>query len=172
MKYVYLILNWVFGVFFLIDGFFSLTKSFLGGLCMIAIAALLLPPVKDLVYSKTNKELSLKARAISIFVLFIVSSIFTGQSQDKQMLELAEEQAQKQTEKIAQIRQENISHFNANHEQIISSVKAAFSAKEYQSVISQSSKYLGSGDKELERLNNQAKIELAEIQKTSVHDKK
>lgn len=133
---------------------------------MIAIAALLLPPAKDFFYSKTNKELSLKSRAVSIFVLFIVSSIFTGQSQDKKAQELAAEQAQKQAEKIAQIRQENISHFNANHEQIISSAKAAFSAKEYQSVISQSSKYLDSGDKELEQLNNQAKTELAEIQKS------
>jgi uncharacterized membrane protein len=96
MKYIYLILNWFFGVFFMLVGLLSLVESPLGGFCMIAIAVLLLPPVRNFVYLKTNKTLPVKARAISVFVLLIAFNVFVGQSQDKkaQEQELAAQQAQ------------------------------------------------------------------------------
>lgn len=165
MKYVYLILNWVFGVFFFSAGMFSLVESPLAGLCLIAAAALLLPPVRGFVYSKTNKVLSTEARVISIFVLFIAFEIFVGQAQDKKAQELVTYQAHDKAEKATQLRQENIDHFNANREQIISAINKALSEKDYRSVISQSNKYLVSGDKELEQMNAQAKKELDAIEK-------
>jgi hypothetical protein len=112
----------------LVIGVFSIVESLLGGICLIAISSLLLPPIKNFVYSKTNKELPFKTKIFLIFLFFIASIIFSSQSQEKRALEFAAEQSQKQAEKLAKIRQENISNFNVNHDQIISSVKDAFSA--------------------------------------------
>lgn len=165
MKYVYLALNWSFGVLFLLAGVVSLIEDPLGGLCLIAISLLLLPPVRNYVFSKTKKELPVKARAISIFVLFIAFGIFAGQLQERKVQEQTAHEAKQKAEKATQIRQENINYFNANREQIISSVKAALFEKDYQAVLSQSNKYLVSGDKELIKINSQAKNELAVIQK-------
>jgi hypothetical protein len=158
MKYVYMAINWVFGVFFLLTGLFFLVELPLAGLCLIVAATLLLPPVRSFAYSKTNKVLPVTARAIAIFSLFLAFGVFGGQSQEKKAQELAAQQ-------VAQLRQKNIVYFNANREQIISAVKKALSEKDYQSVISQSNKYLVAGDKELKQMNAQAKAEklLAEL---------
>jgi len=171
MKYLYLTLNWVFGVLFLLGGVLSFVESPLAGFCLVAAAALLLPPVRSFIYSKTNDSLSVRARAIYIFALFVAFGFFWGQALDEKVQELAAQQARENAEKAAQLRQENIDYFNANREQIISSVKKALSEKDYQSVISQSNKYLVSGDKELEQINAQAKNELAAIQKTEKTEK-
>lgn len=165
MTCLYLVLNWGFGVLFLLAGVVSLIDNPLGGLCLLAISALLLPPVRNFIYTKTNKEFPIKARAISIFVLFIAFGIFSGQSQERKAQEQVALDAEQKAEKIAQIRQENIDYFKANRETIISSVKSALSSKDYQSALSQSNKYLAAGDKELEQINAQAKNELATMQK-------
>lgn len=165
MKYVYLTLNWVFGVFFGITGFVSLIESPLGGLCLIAISILLLPPIRNAIYLKTNKELHVKARAILIFVLFIAFGTFVGQSQDKKAAEIAAKKAKEQSEQTAKARQENIDYFNQNREQIISTISTALSEKKYQSIISQSSRYVVANDDELNDLRNQAKKALDEIKR-------
>ncbi|RKZ36408.1 MAG: hypothetical protein DRQ49_18010 [Gammaproteobacteria bacterium] len=172
MKFIYLILNWIFGVLFMLVGVASLVESPLGGFCMIVIAVLLLPPVRNFVYSKTNKALSVKARAISVFVLFIAFGVFVGQSQDKKAQELATQQVQEKSEKAVQIRQEKIDYFNANREQIILDVKVSLTAKEYQSVLSQSAKYLVTDDKELTQMYTSAKTELVKIKQAELTEKK
>jgi len=166
MKFVYLTLNWVFGVIFLLMGVPLLFASLLGGVCLISISTFLLPPIRRFVYSKTNKALPVAARAVLILILFVASSVFIGYSQDRDKQELATRQAREKTEKLAQTRQKQIDYFNANHEQIITSVKAALSAKEYKSVLSQSNKYLVTGNKKIGQMNDQAKKELEAIQKT------
>lgn len=165
MKYVYLTLNWVFGVLFGLTGLVSLIESPLSGLCLIIIAFLLLPPVRNAVYSKTNKKLPVKARAIFIIVLFVALGIFAGQSQDRKTAEIAAQKAQKQAELSAKMRQENIDFFNNNREQIISSLLTALSEKNYQSVISQSNKYLVTNDVELNSIHVKAKKALDEIKR-------
>lgn len=171
MKYVYLILNWVFGLIFLLTGVLFLAESPLAGLSLIASAALLVPPVRDFVYVKTNKEIPLTARAISIFILFMAFGFFVEQAQDRKQQQLAAEQAQEQAEKAAKLRRENIDYFNSNRERIISDLKTALSENDYQTVIANSNKYLVAGDKELEQMNVQAKKELAAIQKSEKTEK-
>lgn len=171
VKYLYLTLNWVFGVLFLLAGVLSLVESLLAGFSLIAAAAILLPPVRDFVYSKTNKEFPVKARGISIFILLMAFGFFVGQTQERKEQELAAQQAQEKAENAAQLRQDNIDYFNANREQIISRVKSAIIEKDYQAAISQSNKYLVSGDKELEQLNAQAKDEISAIQKAKKTEK-
>ncbi|MGK0248221.1 MAG: DNA polymerase III epsilon subunit family exonuclease [Oleispira sp.] len=83
MKYVYLTLNWFFGVFFLLGGLTTLPKSILSGACLITISLLLLPSSREFVYSKTNKRLSFKARAAMIFVIFFAFSVLNAQSQSE-----------------------------------------------------------------------------------------
>ena len=158
-------------------GLVGLIESHFAGLFMIAIAVLLLPPVRKFVYSKTNKTLPVKTRAISVFVLFIAFGfVVVKQSQDKKAQELAaqqeQEQVQEKSEKAARIRQEKIDYFNANREQIILDVKASLTAKEYQSVLSQSAKYLVTDDKELTQIYTSAKTELIKIKQAELAEKK
>jgi len=171
VKYLYLTLNWVFGVLFLLTGALSLVESPLAGLSLIAVAALLLPAVRNFVYLKTNKEFPVKARAISIFALLMASGFFIEQVQDRKEKELTVQLAHKKQEKAAQLRQENIDFFNANREEIIFRIKNAITEKDYQVAISKSNKYLVSGDKELKQLNIQAKNELSAIQKMKKTEK-
>jgi len=166
MKYVYLVLNWVFGVLFLLAGLMSAIETPLAGLSLVIVSLLLLPPVRKFVHLKTNKEIPINIRAVSIFVLFIAFGIFAGQTQDKKAQEIAVQQAKEKAVKIAQIKQGKIDHFTANKKQIMLSANAALSEKEYQSVISQTNKYLVSGDIELKKINSIAKNELAEIRKS------
>jgi hypothetical protein len=166
MKYVYLTLNWIFGVFFLIIGLVSINNSPLAGLSLVLLSLLLLPPVRKFTGSKTNKEIPTRVRAASIFALFIASGVFFGQSRDEKAQEVATQQAQEKAEKVAQIKQDNIDYFTINREQIILSASSAMVAKEYQLVITQTSKYLVSDDKELKSINSFAKIEIEKIKKS------
>lgn len=165
MKYVYLALNWVFGVLFLLAGLLSLVESPLGGLCLIIISFLLLPPLRKFVYSKTNKELPVKARAVTIFALFVAFGVFVGQAQDKKEQELAAQQAQEQAEKAAKVRQETIDYYNQNKDEILAKANEDLSQKDYQAVISQTSKYLVAGDEQLQKINTTAQAAIAEKQK-------
>src|SRR5690625_484223 len=165
MKYVYLALNWVFGVLFLLAGLLSLVESPLGGLCLIIISFLLLPPLRKFVYSKTNKELPVKARAVTIFALFVAFGVFVGQAQDKKEQELAAQQAQEQAEKAAKVRQETIDYYNQNKDAILAKANEDLSQKDYQAVISQTSKYLVAGDEQLQKINTTAQAAIAEKQK-------
>jgi len=163
MKTVYLLLNWVFGIFLLLLGLISIISSFLAGLSLLAIAALLLPPVRSFVHSKTKKELPVQVRAIAIVVLLITFTVFSGNSQDEAEMERISRRAKAKAEMTARLRQENKDYFESNREKIISSVKNAFMDEDYQKVVDQSKKYLFLGDKELLKWNEQAKKELADL---------
>lgn len=171
MKYVYLTLNWVFGVSLGLSGLIFVTDSPLGGICLIMMSLLLLPPVRKVVYSKTKKELPLKARAILIFALFIAFGIFVGQSEEKKAAEREAQKAQAQEQKIAKLRQDNIDYFKSHKQEIISSASSALSAKNYQLVMNQTSKYLPANDSELTAIFNKAKEALDEIKKAEKAEK-
>lgn len=162
MKHIYMVLNWAFGVLFLLSGLASLFESPLAGLALFSIAALLLPPVRNWVYSKTGKELTTKARAASIFVLFIVFGISVGES-TTQNAELETAQADIQRAQLeATEKQKTIEYFHANSQQILADTKTALDAGEYQKSIALSSKYLAANNEALSQLNAIAKTKLAE----------
>lgn len=79
-----------------------------------------------------------------LFLLMVVSVIFTNQLQ----------------------REENIKYFNENSSKILSDVRDAIKSKEYEKAISLSAEYLPSGNLELLKLYQSAKSALAEIHKT------
>lgn len=167
MKYVYLALNWGFGVLFLLAGVVSLIDNPLGGLCLLTISALLLPPVRNFIHSKTNKEFPVKARAVAIFALFIAFGIFVGQSQDKKEQEIAAQQAQEKAEQVEKLRQEAIQEFKLNGQAIISSIEESIAQKDFETAISQADKYMASGDERLKGLREQAASELKLLQQAA-----
>jgi hypothetical protein len=158
----------VFGVLFLLIGVVLLvgTTSIRGVLIAIStigIASLLLPPARAFVYSKTGKQLSVKSRAVFIFILLVLFGVMVTDEQKIKEQELAVQQAHEKAENATKIRQKAIDHFKTNRSKIISSVKDKLTKKEYQSAITESSNYLVSEDEELNNLNIQAKKELAEL---------
>lgn len=165
MKYVYLVLSWIFGVLFLLTGLVFIIDSFLAGLSLITISLFLLPPVRNFIHLKTKKTLSPKYRTVTIFALFIAYSVFLSQSQTQKSQDLAVQEAQDKADKVAKIQQENITYFNGNRNQIITKIKEELSNKKYDSVISSSNKYLITGDEELKELNSLAGTKLAQIKK-------
>lgn len=165
MKHVYFALNWVFGVLFLLVGLVLIIEFPLGGLSLVLISLLLLPPVRNFVYSKTNKELPVKVRGIAISVLFIAFSVFVVQSYDRKAQELVAKEAKEKAQNAAVLQQQNIDYFNQNSSQILSEIKMSFQKGNYKEVVSLSSKYLPSQNQELIELNSKAKSELATIEK-------
>jgi hypothetical protein len=163
MKYVYLVLNWVFGISFVFMAIMMAMSVPLAGLSLAVIALLLLPPVRTFTYSKINKELPFKFRAISIFALIIISGVLFGNISDKEAQAYAEQKALKQAEKVAQIKQENLDYFTANRERIILEAKASLESEDYQLVITENEKYLVSNDSEIENIVSSAQEKLSNI---------
>jgi hypothetical protein len=156
MKYVYIGFTWTFGIFFLLIGLFAMFKFPLSGYCFLAISALLLPPARNFIYSQTGKELSTKARVLSIFVLLFSSGLFSMQALQAQIKELEQKQAIEKSEQAAKKSQEAIAHFKANRSSIISSIEMALSEKKFDSAIAQIDKYSFAGDEELKSLRIRA----------------
>jgi hypothetical protein len=92
--------------------------------------------------------------------LILAFGVLVGQSQER-----VAQQAKEKSEKIAQLKQANIDHFSANRKQIILAATSALAAREYQSVISQTNKYLVSGNEELKKINTSAKTEIEKARK-------
>ncbi len=166
MKHIYIALNWIFGVLFLLLGLLLLIQSTLGGMAFIIIALLLIPTVRSFAYSKTNKEIPVKARAISIFVLIIASFVFIGQSQKRESQKAEAQKAQVQAEKAAIEIQKTIDDFNANSVKILTDIREALNRGDLKEAVSLSSKYLVVENKELKELNSKAQSEMAAIEKT------
>jgi len=154
VKLIYLVLNWVFGILFLLVGLVSIIETFLVAICFLVISALLIPPIKNFIQLKINKEILTKTKIISIFILLIISGVFISQYQDKKELKILEKQ-----------KQEKIDYFNSNRQEIISLIKEMFVTKSYKAVVSESNKYLVLGDQEIKQINSKAKNKLKDIQK-------
>ncbi|MFN3880101.1 MAG: hypothetical protein ACK4L8_01545 [Nitrincola lacisaponensis] len=163
MKYFNLALNWFFGVSFAILGIILIFKYPLSGALLIFISLLLLPPVRDAVYDKTNKKLSIRLRGASIFVLFLLSFFFLAQDQDRQYDEISALKSQEQADLLVKQQQEMRDNFYNNREAIISSVSKAFEESNYNLALSLSSDYLIFGDDELNNMHAQAKAIVDEI---------
>ncbi|OQK18443.1 hypothetical protein AU255_11680 [Methyloprofundus sedimenti] len=167
MKYVYLALNWFFGVLFLLIGIVILFGVPSHGLSFILISLLLLPPFRNFVYLITKKKLSVKIRSISILVLFIALGYFNYQYREQERVtqELIAQKAQEKAEKVAAIRQQNLDYFNENSTKILNQLKMALGNSDYKGVVSLSEKYLPSKNKELMDLQEKAKSGLIAIAK-------
>ena len=127
-----------------------LATSLLVGVFIISMALFLLPPVRDFVYAKTNKAISIEVRSLFISILFIAAVMSVNDINDKE----AEEK--KYVMQLSDKAEETIRFFSVNRKRIISEVTSAISQKEYDSAILQSRKYLISDDEEIKNLYSEA----------------
>lgn len=164
MKYIYLALNWLLGLFIGLIGVVTLLDSLLGGLCLIVASLLLLPPVRIFFYGKIRWEIPIRVRAAIILILLITFGFFKGQSMEREATKLRVQQAEEHAEKLAEIRRNNVIYFNKNKKEIISSVSLALSKNDYQLVMSQAGRYLSANDVELNEIYNKAKQAQEKIQ--------
>ena len=165
MNYVYLVINWLFGILFLLTGMFTIIESPLGGLSLILISLLLLPPIRKFVYSKIKHEFPTRSRGFLIVILLFTFGVFINISQSEKNKELEAQKAQETVEKIAAIKKQNIEYFNQNASDILSKIKIELEQSNYEKVILLSTKYLPSKNKKLLSLNSEAKLKLSEIKK-------
>jgi len=96
MKYIYLILNWLFGASFLLLGLVMLFSSPIAGLSLFGCGALLMPPIRSFAFQKTNKQIPSKVRTILISVLLIGFVIVVNHEQNEERQIAAEKRAEEQ----------------------------------------------------------------------------
>lgn len=148
MQKIYSIFNWVMGILFLIGGLGGLFEAPLAGICLITAGALLLPPARKMVFSKTNKRVPALIRFISVFILFGLFGFFTNKSEDSnKSKELAAEERENQ---------EAISLFNNDRNEVIDSIRNLISCGNYEEAITETDRLLVTEDSEIEELNKQA----------------
>jgi len=159
MRIISLGLSWIFGLLFLIMGLVGMVGSRVVPIPAILISLLLLPPVRKLVYSKTNKKLSFKSRTGLILVLFLVLGGLSAWEGDNQNKALASEQLAQKTIVVS-------NDFKANRAKIISDLKIAIDSHEFKTASTLIQKYKITGDQELLRLEKQMKSQLATLERT------
>src|SRR5574343_1183699 len=152
----YTVLNWIFGIIFALAAITSLADSFLSSLCMVGIAALLLPPVRAYVHGKTQWKLPVQLRGVAIVALLLAASQFMSASTQRQTAAEEAEQARLQAEKNAKTQAANAAYFKANRPEIIGKIKQDMASKDYQSAVISAKKYRESQDAELIALYNEA----------------
>ena len=160
MKTIFLILNWGFGGLLLLMGLWTISSTpfnmisvNLGGLCLLAIAFLLLPPVRKFLEGKTGKSLSIKSRAVTIFILLIVA-VFGIHDIEEQI----------RSHEVAQTERDNIDYFKSNRAEIIAAMNESIDSGQFQDAIYHASRYLVAEDEELNGLYAQANKRLTEEQ--------
>lgn len=165
MKYIYLFLNWTFGVLFLIIGLLLLFELFWAGLSLLAVAGLLIPGVRNFIHAKTNIKIPYNVRAFLVLVLLAASVVFSSQAGRESERQIAAQERKAAEERRARIIQENTDYFLANKEDILSSANEKFDEEDYESVISLLGKYTASGDQELRELHGKAQVNLKEMRR-------
>ncbi len=172
MKYIYAVLNWLFGVCFLIGGILLLFSAPISGLSFVIISFVLLPPVRQFAHSKTKSTLSVESRGVIIIILMVVAGAFVGDNFERKVEELATQKTKNESDELAKLIQKNKNFFNVNRNKIISSVKSSIAKKKYRTALSQSIKYLATGDTELKKLHDFAKTKQLLAKLKSVPSKK
>ncbi|MFT3800803.1 MAG: hypothetical protein QM766_06230 [Burkholderiaceae bacterium] len=158
-------MNWTFGVALLLIGLLFAVSIPLAGLSLVAISALLLPPVRNWVHSKTGKELAVKPRAVGIITLFIAFGVFVLQDEQRRAEQIASKEAKERIAQAETAQKKLVEYFNSNGPQILTEVRTALDNGAYQDAIEKSSKYLAVNNAELSDLSALAKQRLAEAQK-------
>jgi len=157
MKKVATALYWTFGILAFLIGLALLSDFLFAGLAWIAISLMWLPPVRNLVYSKTSIELSPKQRSIVLFVLFAGSMFFVIDGSLREEDERVAAAQQKEVQEAAAQRQATKDDFAINSTQILSDIRSSIENGNFDKAIEVSSKYLLTNNEELVELNRQAK---------------
>lgn len=139
--------------------------AILSGLFFVVASLLLLPPIRKMMYIKTGKELSTGARALALIVLFVIYATISGNEIREKERVIETQKAQKIEIEKLKAETESLKYFDKNKVEILVQAQTALSKKKYQDVVSQTSRYLVSGNEQLQELNNIAKTEIAKKRK-------
>ncbi|MGZ4159738.1 MAG: hypothetical protein ACXVNF_02910 [Neobacillus sp.] len=134
VKPIYLFLNWIFGVIFFLSAFVSLFdgSNYLCSLGYFLISFMLLPPIRNFAYSKTNIELPLLVRSITILSLIMVAGSFSKEYTNKQELNSSSKSALMPIEKTEKEAKDNIEAQKKETEEILTKLKSVTSIYENQ----------------------------------------
>ncbi len=164
MKYIHLVLNWVFGVLFALAGLMVVVASHpLPSIPLILISLLLLPPIRNFAFEKTGRSLTVTQRRFSICVLLVAFPILLSIGEYRRTRRLEEQQAQEQAEREAALRKKKIEHFRSNKAVLLAEFQTEYDKGNYQQVLYKASKFLVSNDPDLIEVHKLAKSKLDEI---------
>ena len=153
--------NWLFRIFQTLSLLGAVTVSPFAAFFYLAIVAVLLPPGRTFFFPE--KEWSFERRAL-VFVIFIGASGYFLSAGVSWILEVSAAQDNgKATELAFEAPANDIKHFHANREEIVSSIGSAFAAEDFEAVISKSSKYLASEDQLLLEMHDKARAAIDEM---------
>ena len=160
MKILFLILNWMFGVFFLLFFTVSIATGYiLTAIPFFIIAAILLPPVRSKVNQKTNWKISIEQRKATILTLIIISLFFLFLDVNRVIKNEKIRKEVAYVEMLKKQKKELANEFNKNREIILSKVNESINSREYNKAIELSAKYAKINNQELISLGNQAQEE-------------
>ena len=148
----------MFGGLFLLSGVISLFTDPITGALIILVALFLLPPVREFVYSKTNKEISVGYRALIIIVLIAIVGATAPEPTVEEKEERRLNKEKIETEKTRK-------YFKEHKVEILTEVEIKILDGNYKEAIFISSKYLLSEDQELTKMNKKAKDFLVKKQR-------
>ena len=152
-----LMINWSFGVLFVLFALKSITGSLTAAIAFLLISFLLLPPIRKRIFEKTGKPVSMKLRAVAIIVLLVIATAFTNAFQKEKEILHAQDQKRINAEKKQAIIVENIQYFQTNKIQILAELSTHLNNQEYRLVLTKAKRYTDANDKDLDELVVKAK---------------
>lgn len=144
------LVSWMVAVIFLLVGLVTIFMTPLGGLCLALLGLLFLPPVRRMLFKKTNIHIKTGTRLFVSFLFFVGGAYFINVSMDKDMLEY----------QVARDK-DNLARFSKDRDLILSELNALYNAADYGSVLSEGQAYKVSEDDELMALLVKAKEAMA-----------
>lgn len=158
MSKFYTIFNWAAGLFFLLGGIGSLFDTPLAGVCLLVAAALLLPPVRKMIFYKTNKKFPAILRIAAVFSMFVLFGHFTNEHERSiSAQEVAAEE---------KVKEEAIKEFNSNKSATITAINELIENAQYQEAISETNKLLSTNDPDIGELHSRAQSLQNELDKS------
>ncbi|WP_269517919.1 hypothetical protein [Alteromonas sp. BMJM2] len=160
MSYVYLVLNWLFGVIFFLLGIVTVFSAPVSGLALLLMSTLLIPPVRDFAFSKTHISIPVKIRAISLIALFFITGYFSTEMLRESSRERQAERELAQSIAEAKAKQDTIDYFEKHRNSIMNEANTAFDNGEYSAVSNMLFQYVLTGDTEVQELHRMVNVAL------------
>lgn len=160
MRFIYLAIGWLTGLFIILMGCVSVTDTLAGSIVLFIAAAMVLPPVREKLKSKFNINLSFKVTSLSVIFLILVFGYLAGKSEEHKKQVIAQQKAEEAKALQAKIQNYNIAYYKENKKSILDKVNNLINSEDYKSAISLSNKYLAANDGDLTILNSKAKAKL------------
>lgn len=167
MKYIHTTLGWAFGLLFLAVGVLSVaTPPYISfsGAALITIGALLFPPFRRFVTSRTGNELSTKFTSVSVIVLFFVFGFFAANEREEAEAQKAAAEKLAMQEQLEEARKSVIDEFNSNRTDIIEQIRDLLGQQEWNNALQVAEKYIIANDPELKELHQTAENRVNEIE--------